>query len=922
MYFALLVSLALGADADDVSVTAEKPKQRVDFARDIQPIFKQHCYECHGSETQESGLRLDIRARALEGGDHGPLLVAGKSKSSQLVERVTSADDDEKMPPDGEPLSKQQVALLRTWIDGGANWPQDGVASKRKRSDHWSFQPPRAARLPEVKNERWVRNEIDRFVLAVLEEKSIAPAPPADREMLVRRLFLDLVGLPPNPAELETFLADQSPRAYERLVDRLLDSPHFGERWGRHWLDLARYADSNGYERDDVRPNAWRYRDWVVQALNTNMPYDQFVIEQLAGDLLPEATVSQRVATGFYRMTIKNTESGINKEDYRNREVIDRVNTTGTAFLGLSVGCAQCHSHKYDPISQREYYQFYAFFNNLDDQDVDIEATSHEQEAYTKATEAHESKAKRLKDRQSLLSEMDKRGVDGWRKLVRDENAKNGHKLAALEELQTLDQQTWFESLSDELRAGLDLPKDVIASLDTEQQQRDEKQQKILADYFASVEKQQNETRAAIRSIDDRLTSLSDAANVLEAMRVERAERSEAQNRLIQQFETALESRLGDLKKRVRTLAVEKRYLPKPYIMVSAERTEKRRATHVLLRGDFKQHGAEVKPRTFEVLNACRPRGEQADRLDFARWLASPENPLVSRVAVNHMWQHLFGRGLVSTVDDFGEMGDRPSHPKLLDWLAADFQEHAFDVKRTIRQIVTSATYRQSSRYRPELAEIDPLNTLLARQARFRVEGEIVRDLFLEASGLLSRKVGGSTIRPIVDDSIRDYGYKYNLVWPVSSGSERYRRGLYIHLKRTNPYPSLIAFDAPEGNVCTAMRHRSNTPLQALTMLNDPVFVECAQALSRRILEQGPGETAGRIRLAGRICLSRELSTHEAETLAQLYEQERDAYAQSPALAKDFVGEYAVAGQPEAESAAWTAVARTIMNSDQFVTRE
>jgi mono/diheme cytochrome c family protein len=844
-------------------------KMAVDFEREVLPIFKSRCFECHGSRAQESGLRLDVRLLALEGGDSGPILISKDSSKSELIHRVTARDQDTQMPPEGTRLSDAQVATLRKWIDQGADWPDDGVKIARRTSDHWSFKAPTRPKLPSVKNTAWVRNPIDRFVLARLEKQGVAPSEPASRRTLLRRLSLDLIGLPPSTTEIADFLkrdSNESSRSFDRSVERLLASQHFGERWARHWLDLARYADSNGYERDDVRPNAWRYRDWVVNAFNSDMSYDQFVIEQMAGDLLPNSTLAQKTATGFHRMTTKNTESGINKEDYRNREVVDRVNTTGSAFLGLTIGCAQCHSHKYDPISQREYYRFYAFFNNIEEVDLKIEGSAEDKADYKFASTAHQAKSKRLKQQQEQFKAIAQTGIDKWRA------KKNESPKKLLAEL-----------------AGLDL-----------------------------------------------------SQQLQQAVALEAPKRSKSQADLVAKFVASLESRLDDLKQSIRALSVEERYLPKPVVMTTAEASKNRRQTHVLLRGDFKKKGAEVQSNTLVVLPLLNHLGAKGakttapDRLSLARWIVDKKNPLTARVEVNRIWKHLFGRGLVATLDDFGTQGEKPTHPELLDWLAVEFQQLGWSRKRLIRLIVDSATYQQASRFRPELQTLDPLNSWVARQNRFRVDGEIVRDLYLASSGLLARKVGGKTIRPPAPESIKELSYKYKLVWQVSPKPDRYRRGMYIHLKRSNPFPSLVMFDCPEAAVSAANRNRSNTPLQALTTLNDPVFVECAQALGRRSFLEHTSNITKRIQFAAELCLSRRLNSFELATVKTLFDEEKLAYENDPVAAREFIGEYQIPDSSrkptESESekfpvrqsdlAASIAVARVLMNLDEFVTRE
>lgn len=819
--------------------------QEIRFAQDVQPLLARRCFSCHGPAENEGGVALHTRDRALaQSENRNRPIVPGKPEESELLRRVTAEDDALRMPPEEPALTDEEVSRLRRWITDGAAYEK-----------HWAFVPPRkpkpATPGPNAKN---ARNEIDRFVLSRLEREGLSPSPEASREKLVRRLFIDLIGLLPTESELEQFSRDETEATYVELVDYLLTSVHFGERWGRHWLDLARYADSFGYERDDVRPNAWRYRDWVIRSINENQPYDQFLIDQLAGDLLENPTRDQQIATGLHRMNIKNNESGINREDYRNREIVDRVNTTGTAMLGLTIGCAQCHSHKYDPISQAEYYRFYAFFNNTTEKNINIEGTPAEQLRYRKAKAAYDAHKSELDSRKALLESMRK--------------------------------------------------------------------YRTPYDWLASVSGQPPEEMLEVLKIPDELVVAI----------CDREADSPGRGEAVA-FWGTLDDLLDDTRKAQRQLSVESRHLPEPYIMTLAEAAKNRRPTHVLLRGDFKRRGEAVRAGTPETLNALSIRGETADRLDLARWVASQANPLTARVAVNHIWMHLFGRGLVSTPDDFGTQGDPPSHPDLLDWLAVEFMESGWDRKRLIRKIVSSSTWRQDSIVQSRdsrAVSLDPENRLLWRQSRFRVEAEIVRDLFLTASGLLHRRTGGPTIHPVIPAAVSDIAYKYKTRWVTSSKPDRYRRGLYVHFKRTNPYPSLILFDGPESNVCTAMRNRSNTPLQALTTLNDPVFVECARALGASLAAR-PGDAESGIRTVGRVCLSRELNSQEVRALFALLKAEQEWFADHPKEAARLVGEYSAradAGDedsariPDTEAAAWVAVARTVLNLDEFMTRE
>ncbi len=793
--FALCVASVLTSSAPGVEETGTSPpasSTRVDFVRDVQPILAKNCLSCHGPSKRQGGLRLDEKTRAFAGGDSGPAFEPGMSGESLLIEYVAGLDPDTVMPPKGDRLTPGEVGVLRGWIDQGASWPDGATlapaSAAKPGGDHWAFRAPSRPNLPAVRGQAWVRNPIDAFVLAGLEANGVEPSPEADRATVIRRLSLDLLGLPPSPTEVRAFLQDSHPDAYERLVDRLLASPHYGERWGRHWLDLARYADSDGYEKDSPRPHAWRYRNWVIEALNRDLPFDRFTTEQLAGDLLPGAGMEEKTATGFHRNTLTNKEGGIDKEEFRVAAVVDRVNTTATVWLGLTVGCAQCHTHKYDPILHKEYYQLFAFFNSAEEQDL-LAPLPREMEVY----------------------------------------------------------------------------------------------QKALTRYKAEREPLVQAVAASHRASDPYSGSL---ARTLAERAVKKPEYSGS---------------------KVQTL-VER---PRP------------RATHIHLRGDFLRKGEEVRSGTLEALHPLEPSGASPNRLDLSRWLTNPANPLTARVTVNRVWRNLFGRGLVASLDDFGTRGELPSHPELLDWLATEFIARGWSQKAMIRMIVTSSTYRQSSNARPDLADRDAGNLWLARQNRLRLEAEVLRDVTLAAGGLLNPTIGGPSVRPPQPSGISELTYASSAKWVESKGADRYRRGLYTWFQRTSPYPMLMTFDAPDSNVCAVRRERSNTPLQSLTLLNDPVFFECAQALGRRVVEESGSEgVEGRIRFAFDVCLAREPSDEELTLLGRLWgDLERQCRSQPEAAAK-LVGPHLSAGVDVSEAAAWVALGRTILNLDEFVTRE
>ena len=822
--------------------------QQIDFVKQIQPILRGRCHECHGPDSQEAGLRLDFRKAAFEGGDNGKVIVPGKSGESLLYRTVLGEDEDSKMPPPDEnkPLTRDEVALIRSWIDQGANWPDgvDGDAAKRQPgADHWAFQPIERPAPPEL-NDAWVKNEIDAFVLRRLKNEGATPSTEAQRHVLIRRLFLDLTGLPPTPEEMARWTEDRTENAnwYEELVNHLLDSPHFGERWGRHWLDLARYADSDGYEKDLPRPFAWRWRDWVINAINRDIPFDQFTIEQLAGDLLPDATLEQKIATGFHRNTLTNREGGVDQEEYRIKAVKDRVYTTGTVWLGLTAQCGECHSHKFDPFSQREYYELAAFFNDTDEADIAAPLPG-EAEAFRKAKTAFDAKHKELQ--QSLA---------GANK--------------SLHSRQTAWEQTLAIATSS-ARKGV--PDHVVAALDTPGKARTDAQRKELTKFY--------------RTIDPELVRLNKA--------------------------------IVDLKKKQ----------PKPPASKAPAFTGRPqpRDNYVHQRGDFRRPGETVQPGTLDALHAFEPRGEYPDRLDLAHWLVDPANPLTPRVAANRIWQHLFGRGIVETTWDFGTQGAPATHPDLIDWLAAEYIDQGWSRKAMIRLIVSSSTYRQSSAARPELDDRDPKNDLIARQNRFRLGAEIVRDLYLTASGLLHRKIGGPGVYPALPADVAALGYAGSVKWKESPAPDRYRRGMYIFFRRSVPYPMLTTFDAPESTVVSTRRDRSNTPLQSLTLLNDPVFVECSQALASRVIKEASAETDARIKYAFQLCLAREPDAFELSRLTQLHEQLLEFYSGDPETAAKMSGQTGTESDQQSavvEAAVWTVVCRTLMNLDEFVTRE
>ena len=699
----------------------------VDFIKEVQPILPTHCIKCHGGVRAKSGLSFARKESVFSPAQSGqPAVVPGNPGASELLARITSHDNDERMPPE-KPLTAKEISTLRTWIEEGATWPE-----------HWAFKPPKKTQGATI----------DSLVTSSLERAGLKPSPRAENHTLVRRIHLDLLGLPPAPEVITAFEQDTAPDAYQRLVDRTLDLPGFGERWARHWLDAARYADSDGYEKDNARPNAWRWRKWVIDAINNDMPFDRFTIEQLAGDLLPDATPSQRLATAFHRQTLFNREGGVDPEEDRTKRTIDRTATTSSTWLALSMECAQCHDHPYDPISQREFYQLYAFFNNTEEADTQV-------------------------------------------------------------------------------------PK------------------------------------------DNPRKGLEDVKSEMMKARVMRA---------------------------------------------------KERKTFIFHRGDFlqpKKDAGEVFPGTPAVLPAIPiSEGQKSNRLDLARWIVDPENPLTARVVVNDIWSRLFGHGLVANKADFGTRTVPPIQLKLLDHLALELINSGWSRKQLIRYILLSETYRQSTRFKPVAAGKDPSNQLFHRQNRFRVEGEIMRAIFLEASGLLQHRVGSPSVFPPIPADVAAQSYASNFKWKTSTGADRYRRAMYTFFKRTAADPNLIAFDCPDANVTLAKRNRSNTPIMALAALGNEVFHEAAQAMAKKILKNPLlNDELARIDHCFLLCVARKATEEEKIAVTELLEKSRKYYRANPAEAEKLAGSHRLKQSPAAENAAWIATSRIILNLDETITR-
>jgi hypothetical protein len=783
------IGLALLLAHGSAGTAGEPVRPAIDFDRHIRPIFADNCYTCHGPDDKQrkAKFRLDVKEDAL---GHGAAIVPGQSAKSELIERVTADDPKQRMPPPrtGKRLTGPQIELLKQWINQGARW-----------SKHWSFVPPERPELPAVHGRDWVRNPIDYFILARLEQEGLQPSLQADRVTLIRRLCLDLTGLPPTPAEVDAFVADLSPEAYEKLVDHLLASPRYGERMAVDWLDAARFADTHGYHIDSGR-DMTRWREWVIDAFNRNLPFDRFTIEQLAGDLLPGATVQQKIASGFNRNHMINFEGGAIPEEYLNAYIVDRVNTTGTVWLGLTIGCAQCHDHKFDPLTQREYYQFYAFFHNVPENGLD--------------------------------------GAKG--------NAAPVIKIPSPQQQSTLD------------RLAADI--------------RDHEKQ--LGDKNPDNTKKLKEELAKLK----------------------------------------LE--YANLDKRVPTAMVMQE-MPKP------------RDTFVLVRGQYDKKGQKVTASVPSHLPPL-PKGAPLNRLGVARWIVDPAHPLTARVIVNRYWQMYFGTGLVKTAEDFGVQGERPSHPELLDWLATEFIRTGWNVKELQKLIVMSAAYRQSSKVTPQLLARDPENRLLARGPRLRLQAEFIRDQALAVSGLLNGDIGGKSVSPYQPPGLweelmsRADGANWTAQTYVQDhGKDLYRRTMYTFWKRTSPPPTLATFDAPDRETCTVRRARTNTPLQALVLMNDPTYVEASRKLAERLMTEAK-TVEDRITLAFRLATARRPSENELQVLRKLFTAEHEMYRKDGAGALKLLSVGEARRNPKldtAELAAWATVASVILNLDETVTK-
>jgi mono/diheme cytochrome c family protein len=1065
----------------------------IDFNRDIRPILSDHCYACHGPDDnhRKAGLRLDQHESALselKSGDHA--IVPGRPDASSLVTRILTTDPDDLMPPpkDGKPLSREQIDLLVRWVKEGAAW-----------QNHWSFIPPGKASPPKVEHKEWPANDLDRFILERIERAGLEPAPAADKPTLLRRVTFDLTGLPPTPEEVDAFVADASADAYEKVVERLLTSPHYGERMTLNWLDLARYADTSGYHFDGVR-FMWLWRDWVIRAFNENKPYDVFTVEQLAGDLLPNATRDQRIATGFVRNNMTNDEGGADPDEYLNKYVADRVNTLGNVWLGMTVACAECHDHKFDPLKMTEYYQLYAFFHNVPEKGLDRIRTDNppprlpvptieQAMQFVEADFTLRDAEKTLQDRINELGETQEKweretldappaspddaglfarlplddsfavlsdrsdlatkatttaeaaapaATHSQARFIRDDQPEfadgrlgkglrfDGKMHLDLGPLVPFDSTNAFSygawvrvqgggAILSKMEAGpgfrgFDLhvsdnrfevhlahrfPDDAI-KVKTKDKFEGGGWRHVLVTYDGStkasgvkvyvdgkaraVDAEKDGLKGSIANaepvrlgsrrgeghfkgqLDDvrfyeRALTVDDARRLafegmLTILNKSRGNRSDEERADLQRFYKEnyavdflrAEAALAKARKEKNDLIAA---IPTSMIM---EEMNPPRETYRLVRGDFRSKGERVYPGTPEYLPPMRKAkvsnengrlkigfskevpgaGWQPNRLDLAAWLVSPEHPLTARVTVNRYWAMFFGAGLVNTINDFGNQGEWPSHPELLDWLAARFRDgdpdavapvKPWDVKALVRMIVTSRTYRQSSIASPEKRERDPYNRLLARSPRLQLDAEFVRDNALAVSGLLNAKIGGGSVKPYQPPGLWD---GTDSVFVQDHGEDLYRRGMYVFWRRSAHYPAFATFDAPNREVCTFVRQRTQTPLQSLVLMNDPAFVECARGLAQRVMYEEPDDLDRRLQRAFRLTLGRVPGVDEVATLKRTYEQQLEGFQSDPKAADELlkVGESKVPESlDQVKLAAMTAVANLLLNLNETITK-
>lgn len=1040
-----LLSPSLYGAPDKAKLPAPVSRQ-IDFASDVLPILQSRCYDCHGPKKQEAALRWDQKASVLKGGESGPAILPGKSEESLMIIAVAHLRDDLQMPKKGDPLTPEQIGVLRAWIDQGANWPEPlAGATTETKTNHWAFKSPSR---PSVPQKTANRTPVDNFVIARLEKEKLKLSPEADKVTLLRRLSLDLIGLPPTIKDVDDFLADQSADAYEKQVERLLSSPHYGERWGRNWLDAARYADSDGFEKDKAR-FVWAYRDYVINAMNKDVPYDQFIIEQIAGDLLPNPTQDQIVATGFLRNSMLNEEGGVDPEQFRMDAMFDRMDCIGKSVLGLTIQCAQCHNHKFDPITQEDYYKMFAFLNNAHESSTvvyapeqlariekirrdirQIESGLKEKTPYwlERMAKWEESVATNQPDWQvvnctnsgnngerfyyysdgsiraasyaptkwtaqfkgtnaltnisafrleyftdpnlpcngpgrsikgmAALTEFDVDAVDAInptnKMKVKFASASADYSNAEKDLEPEFDDKSGRKRVYGPVEFAIDDKDETAWGIDAGPGRRNQSRKAVFvakkpvaftngtlltfhlkqAHGGWNSDDNQNHNLGRFRLSVTSSTNVSAdpiPAAVRDIFQVPWPKRSASQIDTLFSYWRTTVTNWTEENQKIEALWQQ---WPEgaPSLALVARKNEgpgeEKRETFMLKRGDWLKPTTTVHAGVPSFLHPL-PNNADDTRLTFARWLVDKKSPTTARVFVNRLWQSYFGIGLVSTPEDFGTRAETPSHPELLDWLACEFMDKGWSAKHIHRLIVNSATYRQSSKITPELYEKDQYNRLLAHGARFRVEGEVVRDIALATSGLLNDKVGGPSVFSPAPEFLfkppTSYGPK---TWDEATGPDRYRRALYTFRYRSVPYPMLQAFDTPNGDFSCVRRMRSNTPLQALTTLNEVVSMECAQALAQKILQEGGKTDDERITYAFRRTLARKPSKMEISEVKSLLAKQKNR------IGDGWINPYELAtgknekpvslpeGTNPTQLAAYTVVSRVLLNLDETITKE
>lgn len=882
-------------------------KEKVDFSAEVKPILNKRCISCHGGVKKSGGFSVLFRHEAIDTTESGkPSIVPGHADLSEVIKRIKSSDPEYRMPYKEEPLTEHEIDVLTRWIDEGANW-----------GEHWAYQKPKPSEVPSdntllssfgSSDEEWASNEIDKFILTKLKKENLSPSREADKSVLMRRVYLDLIGVPPTPQEAEEFLRDNGPLAYEKLVDKLLASPRYGEKWASWWLDLARYSDTKGYERD-VERTIWRYRDWVIKAFNNDMPFNQFTIEQLAGDLLPNPTDDQLIATGFHRNTMNNDEGGTEDEEFRVAALLDRVNTTWEVWQSTTFACIQCHSHPYDPFVHEEYYKSLAFFNNTRDEDVLGEHPN-----------------------LRIYTEEDQQKVTAMRKWI-EENVSPEKALETNNFLRTLEPKYHPHDFDEFVNAELIDTKmlGVRAGGRARLKNINLRNKKYLIINYSAwneggklqirLDKPDGPLLAAIRlkktkgseAIYINLTPTSGKHDLYFLMENASLRGTNQPVCSIEWF--AFRDALANPSLDKTLLELVNAKVENTPIMIE-NGTEQWRKSYVFERGNWLVKGAEVKPGTPDILNPF-PKDEQPNRLGFAKWLTSPDNPLTARTVVNRIWEQIYGNGIVTTLEDFGSQGELPSHPELLDWLAIKMSsEYQWSIKKLLKEIVMSSTYRQDSRVTPELLEKDPSNKFLARGARVRLSAEQMRDQALRVSGLLSEKMYGPGVMPYQPEGIWNSVWS-GAYWKKSEGEDQYRRAIYTFHKRTSPYPSMMMFDGSTREVCVSRRIRTNTPLQALVTLNDSVFVEASIHLARKMNASGKSPQE-QIRRGYSAILFKEISDEKLNVLDKFYHEALATYKRSPSAAAELTNDQ----QSTPQDAALIHVANAMLNLDEVIMKE